>query len=91
MPFTSTQIIITGLAGVATAVGVAVATIQSGAMKQSNPPRAESSASTKNPIAAVARTTPNLGNQNLCKDQPSLQNLPHLNLNQLKPQQFNPR
>ena len=54
MPFTSTQIIITGLAGVATAVGVAVATIQSGAMKPSNPPLAESPASTRNQIAAAA-------------------------------------
>ncbi|WP_445175809.1 SH3 domain-containing protein [Microcoleus sp.] len=61
MPFTSTQIIITGLAGVATAVGVAVATIQSGAMKQSNPPLAESPASTKNQIAAVAANNPESG------------------------------
>jgi len=58
MPFTSTQIIITGLAGVATAVGVAVATIQSGAMKPSNPPLAESPASTKNQIAGVAANNP---------------------------------
>jgi hypothetical protein len=58
MPFTSTQIIITGLAGVATAVGVAVATIQSGAMKPSNPPLAESPASTRNQIAAVAANNP---------------------------------
>ena len=58
MPFTSTQIIITGLAGLATAVGVAVATIQSGAMKQSNPPLAESPASTKNQIAGVAANNP---------------------------------
>ncbi len=58
MPFSSTQIIITGLAGVATAVGVAVATIQSGAMKQSNPPLAESPASTRNQIAAVAANNP---------------------------------
>ena len=61
MPFTSTQIIITGLAGVATAVGVAVATIQSGAMKQSNPPLAESPTSTKNQIAAVAANNPESG------------------------------
>ena len=61
MPFTSTQIIITGLAGLATAVGVAVATIQSGAMKQSNPPLAESPTSTKNEIAAVAANKPESG------------------------------
>ncbi|MEG4441560.1 SH3 domain-containing protein [Microcoleus sp. AT9_B5] len=52
MSFTKAQIITVSLAGVATAVGVAVATIQSGAMKQSNPPLAESPASTRNPIAA---------------------------------------
>ncbi|MEG4234761.1 SH3 domain-containing protein [Microcoleus sp. Pol11C3] len=51
MSFTKAQIITVSLAGVATAVGVAVATIQSGAMKQSNPPLAESSASTRNQIA----------------------------------------
>ena len=61
MPFTSTQIIITGLAGLATAVGVAVATIQSGTMKQSNPPLAESPASTKNQIVAVAANNPESG------------------------------
>ena len=61
MPFTSSQIIITGLAGLATAVGVAVATIQSGAMKQSNPPVAESPASTRNPIAASAAKNPESG------------------------------
>ncbi|MEG3843325.1 SH3 domain-containing protein [Microcoleus sp. herbarium14] len=53
MPFTSTQIIITGLAGLATAVGVAAATIQSGAIEQSNPPVAESRAPARNPIALV--------------------------------------
>ncbi len=53
MPFTSTQIIITGLAGLATAVGVAAATIQSGAIEQSNPPVAESRAAARNPIALV--------------------------------------
>ncbi|MEG3926633.1 MULTISPECIES: SH3 domain-containing protein [unclassified Microcoleus] len=51
MSFTKGQIITVSLAGVATAVGVAVATIQSGAMKQSNPPLAESPASTRNQIA----------------------------------------
>ncbi|MEG4118002.1 SH3 domain-containing protein [Microcoleus sp. N9_B4] len=51
MSFTKAQIITVSLAGVATAVGVAVATIQSGAMKQSNPPIAESPASTRNQIA----------------------------------------
>lgn len=51
MSFTKGQIITVSLAGLATAVGVAVATIQSGAMKQSNPPVAESPASTRNQIA----------------------------------------
>lgn len=51
MSFTKGQIITVSLAGLATAVGVAVATIQSGAMKQSNPPFAESPASTRNQIA----------------------------------------
>ncbi|MEG4395023.1 SH3 domain-containing protein [Microcoleus sp. BROC3] len=52
MSFTKAQIITVSLAGLATAVGVAAATIQSGTMKQSNPPLAESPASTRNPIAA---------------------------------------
>ncbi len=51
MSFTKGQIITVSLAGLATAVGVAVATIQSGAMKQSNPPVTESPASTRNQIA----------------------------------------
>ncbi|MEG4515795.1 MULTISPECIES: SH3 domain-containing protein [unclassified Microcoleus] len=51
MSFTKAQIITVSLAGLATAVGVAVATIQSGAMKQSNPSLAESPASTRNQIA----------------------------------------
>ena len=51
MSFTKAQIITVSLAGLATAVGVAVATIQSGAMKQSNPPLAESPVSTRNQIA----------------------------------------
>ncbi|MEG5037715.1 MULTISPECIES: SH3 domain-containing protein [unclassified Microcoleus] len=51
MSFTKAQIITVSLAGVATAVGVAVATIQSGAMKESHPPLAESPASTRNQIA----------------------------------------
>ncbi|MEG4350690.1 SH3 domain-containing protein [Microcoleus sp. LAD1_D3] len=51
MSFTKAQIITVSLAGLATAVGVAAATIQSGAMKQSNPPLAESPASTRNQIA----------------------------------------
>ncbi len=58
MPFTSTQIIITGLAGLATAVGVAAATIQSGAIEQSNPPVAESRAAARNPIALVPANNP---------------------------------
>ncbi|MEG4045866.1 SH3 domain-containing protein [Microcoleus sp. Pol17_C1] len=51
MSFTKAQIITVSLAGLATAVGVAVATIQSGAMKQSDLPLAESPASTRNQIA----------------------------------------
>ncbi|MEG4839242.1 SH3 domain-containing protein [Microcoleus sp. B9-D4] len=51
MSFTKRQIITISLAGLATAVGVAVATIQSGAMKQSNPPLGESPTSTTNQIA----------------------------------------
>lgn len=58
MPFTSTQIIITGLAGLATAVGVAAATIQSGAIEQSNPPVAESRAAARNPISLVPANNP---------------------------------
>ncbi|MDP8934018.1 MAG: SH3 domain-containing protein [Cyanobacteriota bacterium] len=58
MSFTKAQIITISLAGVATAVGVAVATIQSGAMKQSNPPLAESPTSTRNPIAGVQANNP---------------------------------
>ncbi|MEG4346147.1 SH3 domain-containing protein [Microcoleus sp. A003_D6] len=52
MSFTKGQIITVSLAGLATAVGVAAATIQSGALEQSNPPLAQSPASTRNPIAA---------------------------------------
>ncbi|MEG5138952.1 MULTISPECIES: SH3 domain-containing protein [unclassified Microcoleus] len=58
MSFTSTQIIITGLAGLATAVGVAAATIQSGAIEQSNPPVAESPAAVRNPISLVPANNP---------------------------------
>ncbi|MEG4804933.1 SH3 domain-containing protein [Microcoleus sp. ARI1-B5] len=58
MSFTSTQIIITGLAGLATAVGVAAATIQSGAIQQSNPPFAESPAAVRNPIALFPANNP---------------------------------
>jgi hypothetical protein len=58
MSFTKAQIITISLAGLATAVGVAVATIQSGAMKQSNPPLAESPVSTRNQIAPVPRNNP---------------------------------
>jgi len=58
MSFTKRQIITVSLAGLATAVGVAVATIQSGAMKQSNPPLAESPTSTRNPIAGGPTNNP---------------------------------
>ena len=58
MPFTSTQIIITGLAGLATAVGVAAATIQSGAIEQSNPPVAEAREAARNPISLVPANNP---------------------------------
>ena len=61
MPFTSTQIITVSLAGLATAVGVAAATIQSGAMKQSNPPVAESPAAVRNPISLVPANNPESG------------------------------
>ncbi len=61
MSFTSTQIIITGLAGLATAVGVAAATIQSGAIKQSNPPLAESPAAVRNEISLLPANNPEPG------------------------------
>lgn len=53
MPFTSTQIITVSLAGLATAVGVAAATIQSGAIQQSNAPLAESPAAVSNDISLL--------------------------------------
>jgi hypothetical protein len=58
MPFTSTQIIITGLAGLATAVGVAAATIQSGAIQQSNVALPESPAAVRNEISLVPANNP---------------------------------
>ncbi|MBE9186257.1 SH3 domain-containing protein [Microcoleus sp. LEGE 07076] len=58
MSFTNSQIITVSLAGLATAVGVAAATIQSGAMKQSNPPLAESPAATGNPISLAPTNNP---------------------------------
>ncbi|MEO6861468.1 MAG: SH3 domain-containing protein [Microcoleus sp.] len=58
MSFTSTQIMIVSLAGLATAVGVATATIQSGAIEQSNPPVAESPAAVRNPILLVPANNP---------------------------------
>ncbi|MEG4319113.1 MULTISPECIES: SH3 domain-containing protein [unclassified Microcoleus] len=58
MSFTSTQIITVSLAGLATAVGVAAATIQSGVIKQSNPPLAESPAAVTNPIALFPANNP---------------------------------
>ncbi|MEG4939920.1 SH3 domain-containing protein [Microcoleus sp. F4-D5] len=58
MSFTKAQIITVSLAGVATAVGVAVATIQSGAMKQSHPSLAESPVSTRNQIAGESTNNP---------------------------------
>ncbi|MEG4024941.1 SH3 domain-containing protein [Microcoleus sp. S13C4] len=58
MPFTKGQIITVSLAGLATAVGVAIATIQSGVMKQSHLPLAESPVSTRNQIAPVPRNNP---------------------------------
>ena len=54
MPFTSTQIIMVGLAGLATAVGVASATIQYSRSPQSpNPTITESVTLPKNPIVLV--------------------------------------
>ncbi|MGB3267576.1 MAG: SH3 domain-containing protein [Microcoleus sp.] len=58
MSFTNIQIITVSLAGLATAVGVAAATIQSGAMKQSYPLVAESPSATGNPIASVPANNP---------------------------------
>ena len=58
MPFTSTQIITVTLAGLATAVGVAAATIQSGMIKQSNAPLAESPAAVSNDISLVPANNP---------------------------------
>ncbi len=57
MPFTSTQIIVVGLAGLATAVGVASATIQSRSPQSPNSPVAESVASPRNPIELVPTTS----------------------------------
>jgi Bacterial SH3 domain len=53
MSFTSTQIIIVGLAGLATAVGVASATIQSRSPQSFNHPITESLAPPKKPISEV--------------------------------------
>ncbi|MFS8118579.1 MAG: SH3 domain-containing protein [Microcoleus sp.] len=54
MPFTSTQIIVVGLAGLATAVGVASATIQYSRSPQSpNPTITESVTSPRNPIVLM--------------------------------------
>ncbi len=54
MPFTSTQIIVVGLAGLATAVGVASATIQQSRSPQSfNPTITESVTSPRNPIVLM--------------------------------------
>ena len=61
MPFTSTQIIIVSLAGLATAVGVAAATIQSGAIQQSNVPLTESPAAVRNEISLVPANKPESG------------------------------
>jgi Bacterial SH3 domain len=58
MPFTSTQIITVTLAGLATAVGVAAATIQSGAIQQSNAPLAESPAAVRNEISLLPANNP---------------------------------
>ncbi|WP_293123739.1 SH3 domain-containing protein [Microcoleus sp. bin38.metabat.b11b12b14.051] len=58
MSFTSTQILIVTLAGLATAVGVATATIQSGAMKQSDPPVVESPAAASNEISPLPANNP---------------------------------
>ncbi|WP_293332311.1 SH3 domain-containing protein [Microcoleus sp. CAWBG58] len=58
MPFTSTQIITVTLAGLATAVGVAAATIQSGRIQQSNAPLAESPAAVSNDISLLPANNP---------------------------------
>lgn len=58
MSFTSTQIITVSLAGLATAVGVAAATIQSGRIQQSNTPLAESPAAVSNDISLFPANNP---------------------------------
>lgn len=58
MSLNTSQIIIISLAGLSTAIGVALATIQSGSMKLSNPPLTESAVSDKKTISAVPTTSP---------------------------------
>lgn len=57
MSLKNSQIIILGLAGLSTAIGVAWATIQSGSMRVSNPPVTESPLSDEKTISAVPKTS----------------------------------
>lgn len=61
MSFTSNQIIIVGLVGLATAVGVASATIQYGSIERSNPSLTESSTSANKSISAFPANKPESG------------------------------
>lgn len=65
MSFTSGQIITVSLIGLATAVGVAAATVQAGRMKQSDPPVVASPASGENPIALAPANNPGSGKPEL--------------------------
>jgi hypothetical protein len=65
MSFTSGQIITVSLIGLATAVGVAAATVQAGRMKQSNPSVVASPASDENEIALAPANNPGSGKPEL--------------------------
>ncbi len=58
MSLKTSQIIILGLAGLSTAIGVAWATIQSGSMQVSNPPLTDSALSDKKTTSGVPTTIP---------------------------------
>jgi uncharacterized protein YgiM (DUF1202 family) len=65
MSFTSGQIITVSLIGLATAVGVAAATVQAGRMKQSNPLVVASPASGENEFALAPANNPGSGKPEL--------------------------
>jgi uncharacterized protein YgiM (DUF1202 family) len=65
MSFTSGQIITVSLIGLATAVGVAAATVQAGRMKQSNPLVVASPASGENELALAPANNPGSGKPEL--------------------------